>query len=97
MTCTSCAAATSNAGNTGRLDAVLASFWPPGVPFPPMAPYVAAAVSRADLRQWALDIGADKDAGVLARDPTAILSLVGRAMTDPALVYAAGRKIEGAP
>jgi len=97
MTCASCAAALpTTAGTADRLDAVLASFWPPGVPFPPMAPYVAAVVSRSDLRrclprQWALD-GADKDAGVLARDPTAILSLLGQAMTDPSLVYAAARK-----
>ncbi len=93
MTCASCAAASpTTAGTADRLDAVLASFWPPGVPFPPMAPYVAAVVSRSDLRQWALDIGADKDAGVLAKDPTAILSLLGQAMSDPSLVYAAARK-----
>ncbi len=62
-----------------------------------MAPYVAAVVFRSDPRRrlsgpWALDIGAGKDAGVLASDPTAILSLLGRAMSDPSLVYAAARK-----
>lgn len=93
MACASCAAASpATTATADRLDALLASFWPPGVPFPPMAPYVAAVVSRSDLRQWALDIGADQHAAVLSGDPTAILSLLGQAMTDPSLVYAAARK-----
>lgn len=70
-----------------RLDMVFNRFWPPSAPFPPMAPYIGAAVSRRQARAWASAIGAEQDPGVLNADPQAVLDFVGRAMMDPGTVY----------
>jgi len=88
-----CAGCKDNAGGTASgFDTVFERFWPASVPFPPMAPYLAAAVTRSEAKQWAVDIGADTDAAVLTGSTQAILSVVGRAMMDPGGTYAQQRQ-----
>lgn len=100
MSCENCKSTTASTTSTAPLsgstrqsfEAVFSRFWPPTAPFPPMAPYVAAAVSRADARKWAAAIGADRDPAVLSGDPMAVLNMVGRAMMDPGMTFSSARK-----
>ena len=71
---------------------VFTRFWPPGSPFPPMAPYLGAAVGRQEALAWAVAIGADHNSRVLSGDTQAILDMVGRALMDPSEVFAEARK-----
>lgn len=99
MPCTNCKSnpdstpspAMSSRATTHPFDAVFNRFWPPSAPFPPMAPYLAAAASRTDARRWATAIRADQDPAVLAGGTMAVLDMVGRAMMDPSGVFAGVR------
>lgn len=81
MSCQGCQdSAAGTANQTRSFDAAFARFWPEHQPFPPATPWLAAAVSRAEAKQWAVDVGADRDPGVLAGDMQAMLHVVGLAM-----------------
>lgn len=81
MSCQGCQNSASMTGTqTSAFDAVYANFWPANLPFPPLTPWLAAAVGRAEARQWAIDIGADRDPRILSGDPQAMLHLIGLAM-----------------
>ena len=80
----SCQGTQNSASETGTqtsaFDAAFARFWPEHQPFPPATPWLAAAVGRAEAKQWAVAVGADRDPGVLAGDMQAMLHVVGLAM-----------------
>ena len=88
MACEGC----NSAPQETALDRVFDGSWPKGAPFPPMAPYLAAAVSRQQALDWAEAVGAPGKAAVVAGDSGAILDFVGKAMMDPGETYAAERK-----
>jgi hypothetical protein len=80
----SCQGSQNSASDTGAqnsaFDAAVARSWPASFPFPPLTPWLAAAVSRAEAKEWAVAIGANKNSEVLAGDTQAMLHVIGLAM-----------------
>lgn len=81
--CQSTAAERSGSSFSERrhaLKGVFNSFWPAGSPFPPMVPWLAASVTRAEAFAWALDLGVLDRNEVLSGSPSDVLHFIGLAM-----------------
>lgn len=67
-------------------------FWPVDLPFPPLAPWLATSVPRADAFTWAVEVGILDDDDVRAGDRARVLHLIGVAMAGSGLYAKARRK-----
>jgi len=79
MACESCEERNESVATSpdrAQLKAVFSRFWPAGARFPPMAPYLGAAVSREEAWAWMLS-QEDGARNLLTGNPSAVLHFIG--------------------